>query len=282
MPQRPTAPTPAEGERLQRALARAGFGSRRSCEELIREGRVRVGRRVAVLGDRVDPRTARITVDGVPVSANPTARYVLLHKPAGVTTTMGDRHARRTIEEFLPRGPRLFPVGRLDRDSEGLLLLTNDGDLAQRLQHPRFGVEKEYLAEVEGTPRPAAVRQLVSGVDLEDGPARAISARLVGTRTGRAAVRMVMVEGRNREVRRMLDVVGHPVKRLVRTRLGPVRLGSLKAGRTRNLTPDEVRSLYEVSEKKRAVPRERRKSSKGQPKRSQGPSRPPPPRSSSR
>jgi len=232
---------------LQRALARAGFGSRRSCEELIRDGRVRIGRRVAVLGDRVDPRRDRITVDGVPVSANPSARYVALHKPPGVTTTMGDRHARRTIQEFVPRGPRLFPVGRLDRESEGLLLLTNDGDLAQRLQHPRYGVEKEYLAEVEGTPRPAAVRRLVAGIELDDGPARAVLARVVGTRSGRAAVRVVMVEGRNREVRRMLEAVGHPVTRLVRTRLGPLRLGTLKAGRTRTLTPGEVRELYEAT-----------------------------------
>ena len=249
MPRPPTAQTPAEGERLQRALARAGFGSRRSCEELIREGRVRIGRRVAVLGDKVDPRTDRITVDGVPVSANPAARYLALNKPAGVTTTMGDRHARRTIAEFLPRGPRLFPVGRLDRESEGLLLLTNDGDLAHRLQHPRFGVEKEYLAEVEGKPRRATIRRLVAGVDLDDGPAHAVAARLVGAGSGRSAVRLVMVEGRNREVRRMLDAVGHHVTRLVRTRVGPVRLGSLKAGRTRALTADEVRALYEASAK---------------------------------
>jgi len=269
MPRPPTAPTPAEGERLQRALARAGFGSRRACEDLIREERVRIGRRVAVLGDRVDPRRDRITVDGVPVSANPSARYLALHKPAGVTTTMGDPHARRTIAEFVPKGPRLFPVGRLDRESEGLLLLTNDGDLAHRLQHPRFGVEKEYLAEVEGTPRPATVKRLVSGIDLDDGPAHAVSARLVGARSGRSAVRLVMVEGRNREVRRMLEAVGHPVKRLVRTRLGPVRLGSLKAGRTRTLTPEEVRGLYEAgtSSGARTRPKLRKGTAGARPKR---------------
>jgi len=265
MPRPQTAPTPADGERLQRALARAGFGSRRSCEDLIREGRVRIGRRVAVLGDRVDPRRDQITVDGVPVSANPEARYLALHKPAGVTTTMGDPHARRTVAEFVPPGPRLFPVGRLDRESEGLLLLTNDGDLAQRLQHPRYGVEKEYLAEVEGTPRQTTVRRLVSGVDLVDGPARAVSARVVGARSGRAAVRMVMVEGRNREVRRMLDAIGHPVTRLVRTRMGPVRLGSLKVGRTRPLTPEEVRGLYEASAKPETREKPARPSSGGRP-----------------
>jgi len=250
MPRRPTAPTPAETERLQRALARAGFGSRRSCEDLIREGRVRIGRRVAVLGDRVDPRRDRISVDGVPVSANPSLRYLALHKPAGVTTTMGDRHARRTIAELLPPGPRMFPVGRLDRESEGLLLLTNDGDLAHRLQHPRYGVEKEYLAEVRGRPRPATARRLVAGVPLTDGPARAVSARVIATRSGSAALRVVMVEGRNREVRRMLEAVGHPVTRLVRTRIGPVRLGPLRAGRTRQLTADEVRGLHEATSRK--------------------------------
>jgi 23S rRNA pseudouridine2605 synthase len=271
MPRPPTAPTPAEGERLQRALARAGFGSRRACEDLIREGRVRVGRRVAVLGDRVDVHRERISVDGIPVSANPSVRYVALHKPAGVTTTMGDRHARRTIEEFVPRGPRLFPVGRLDRESEGLLLLTNDGDLAHRLQHPRYGVEKEYLAEVEGTPRPATVRRLVSGLELDDGPARAVSARLVAARSGRSAVRVVMVEGRNREVRRMLDAVGHPVTRLVRTRLGPVRLGTLKAGRTRALTPEEVRGLWEAAtEAEAAATRGARRTAKGRRQSDQG------------
>jgi len=247
MPRPPTAPTPAETERLQRALARGGFGSRRACEELIREGRVRIGRRVAVLGDRVDPRRDHVFVDGVRVFANPSLRYLALHKPAGVTTTMGDRHARRTIAEFLPPGPRLFPVGRLDQESEGLLLLTNDGDLAHRIQHPRYGVEKEYLAEVRGTPRPATARRLVQGVRLTDGTARALSARVVATRAGRSAVRVVMVEGRHREVRRMLDAVGHPVTRLVRTRVGPVRLGTLKVGRTRQLTTDEVRGLHQAT-----------------------------------
>ena len=149
---------------------------------------------------------------------------------------------------FLPKtGPRVFPVGRLDRDSEGLLLLTNDGDLANRLLHPRFGIEKEYLAEVEGAPTDRTVARLVRGVELEDGLARARSARVAGRSGGRGALRVVMTEGRKREVRRMLDAVGLPVRRLVRLRQGPVRLGRLKAGEFRELDSDEVRSLYRLA-----------------------------------
>src|SRR5205823_9545028 len=158
----------------------------------------------------------RVTVDGVPVPAHPGLRYYKLNKPAGVTTTLRDEHARRTLDEMLPRGPRVFPVGRLDRDSEGLLLLTNDGDLAHRLQHPRFGVEKEYLVEVEGRPARRTLKQLVEGVDLDDGLAHAKAARLVEARGERAALSLVMGEGRKREIRRMLAVVEHPVTRLVR------------------------------------------------------------------
>jgi 23S rRNA pseudouridine2605 synthase len=251
MPGRVTAPDPAEPERLQRALARAGFGSRRACEDLIREGRVRVDGRVAVLGDRADPRKSQITVDGVPAAADPSLRYYALHKPPGVTTTLNDPHAHRTITEFLPAGPRLFPVGRLDRDSEGLLLLTNDGRLANRVQHPRFGIEKEYLAEVTGRPGRGVPARLTAGVELDDGPARAVAARLVDTREGRSAIRLVMVEGRKREVRRMMEVVGHPVLRLVRTRIGPLRLGGLRPGQVRSLTVEEVRALFEASKPSR-------------------------------
>jgi 23S rRNA pseudouridine2605 synthase len=247
MPGWPTASGPAEPERLQRSLARAGFGSRRACEDLIRDGRVRVDGRVAVLGDRADPSRSTITVDGVRIAADPALRYYALNKPRGVTTTLGDSHARRTLAEFIPKGPRLFPVGRLDRDSEGLLLLTNDGRLANRIQHPRFGIEKEYLAEVSGHPGRGVPNRLTSGVRLDDGPARAVAARLVGTKGGTAALRVVMVEGRKREVRRMMEAVGHPVVRLVRTRIGPLRLGSLRVGESRQLAPEEVRSLFEAS-----------------------------------
>jgi 23S rRNA pseudouridine2605 synthase len=200
-----------------------------------------------MLGDRADPSRSDITVDGVPIAADPALRYYALNKPAGVTTTMSDPHAARTLVEFIPKGPRLFPVGRLDRESEGLLLLTNDGRLANRIQHPRFGVEKEYLAEVSGHPGRGVPNKLTSGVRLEDGPARAVSARIVGTKGGTAALRIVMVEGRKREVRRMMEAVGHPVGRLVRTRIGPLQLGSLRTGEVRQLTPEEIRALFEAA-----------------------------------
>jgi pseudouridine synthase len=234
-------------ERVQRALARAGFGSRRACEELIEQGRVEVNGRVATLGDRVDPARDAVRVDGRTISVDPGLRYLALHKPRGVTTTLRDPHAERDLRGFLPKGPRVFPVGRLDRDTEGLLLLTNDGDLAHRLAHPRHGVEKEYLAEVDGTPSQRQLGRLRRGVTLEDGPARALEARTAGRSGGRGAVRLVLAEGRKREVRRMLDAVGLPVRRLVRTRVGPVRLGGLRPGELRELTPEEVRALYRVA-----------------------------------
>lgn len=234
-------------ERLQRTLARAGLSSRRGSEELIKAGRVEVNGRPASLGDKVDPEQDEVRVDGVRVSVDPGLRYVALHKPKGVTTTMRDRHAERDLRDYLPEGPRVFPVGRLDRDTEGLLLLTNDGDLAHRLAHPRHGVEKEYLAEVDGSPTPARIGKLRRGVELDDGIAKAVDARSVGRAGGRFAVRVVMTEGRKREVRRMLEAVGLPVRRLIRTRVGPVRLGRMKAGELRDLSHDEVRDLYRTA-----------------------------------
>ncbi len=234
-------------ERVQRALARAGFGSRRACEELIAAGRVEVGGRVATLGDRVDPERDELRVDGRRVSVDPGLRYLALHKPRGVTTTMRDAHAERDLRALLPKGPRVFPVGRLDRDTEGLLLLTNDGELAHRLAHPRHGVEKEYLAEVEGIPSSRQLGRLRRGVELDDGRARALAAHPAGAAAGRGGVRLVLAEGRKREVRRMLEAVGLPVRRLVRTRVGPVRLGRMRPGELRDLTSDEVRALYRVA-----------------------------------
>jgi 23S rRNA pseudouridine2605 synthase len=231
-------------ERLQRTLARAGLGSRRACEELIASGVVTVNGRPASLGDRVDPGADEVRVKGVRISTDPALRYLALHKPAGVTTTMRDPHARSDLRSLLPaEGPRLFPVGRLDRETEGLLLLTNDGELANRLTHPRHGVEKEYLAEVEGAPTERHLTRLQRGVELDDGPARAVSVRAVGRSGGRSAIRLVMVEGRKREVRRMLATVGLPVRRLIRVRVGPVRLGRLAPGTLRELTPEEVHEL---------------------------------------
>jgi 23S rRNA pseudouridine2605 synthase len=234
-------------ERLQRILARAGFGSRRACEALIVEGRVTLNDTVATLGDRADPLEDEVRVDGLRVNLDPNVKYYALHKPPGVVTTMRDPQGRPDIRAFLPEeGPKVFPVGRLDRETEGLLLLTNDGDLANALMHPRFGVEKEYLAEVEGVPTPRQVGRLRRGVDLEDGLARAKSVRVTGRSGGRGAVRLVMTEGRKREVRRLLAAVGLPVIRLVRLRLGEVRLGRLRPGERRELTHEEVVALRRV------------------------------------
>jgi 23S rRNA pseudouridine2605 synthase len=233
------------GERLQKVLARAGFGSRRRSEELIAAGRVRVDGEVAVLGARVGP-GARVTVDDVPVVTDPGVVHRLLNKPAGHVTTARDPQGRPTVLDLVPDEPRVFPVGRLDRDTEGLLVLTNDGDLAQLLTHPRHGVEKEYLAEVDGIPTPGALRRLREGVVLDDGPARAVRANLVqAAPDGRSAlVGIVVKEGRKRMVRRMLATVEHPVRRLVRTRIGPLGDARLAPGAWRDLTAAEVRALY--------------------------------------
>lgn len=185
-------------------------------------------------------------VDGARVPLDPQLRYFALHKPAGVVTTARDQAGRPDVSAYYPPGERVFPVGRLDRETEGLLLLTNDGELANKLMHPRYQVEKEYLAEVEGTPTPQVVGKLVRGVELDDGVARARAASPVAGSKGRSAVRIVMTEGRKREVRRMLEALGLPVKRLVRVRVGPIRLGKLRAGELRELDPAEVRELMKT------------------------------------
>jgi len=240
-------------ERLQRSLARAGFGSRRACEEVIAAGRVQINGRVATLGDRLDPAVDEVRVDGSKVNVDPELRTFALHKPRGVTTTMRDPHADRDLSGFLPKGVHVFPVGRLDRDTEGLLLLTNDGSLAHRLTHPRYQIEKEYLAEVGKPPSRRQLARLRRGVELDDGTARALDARSAGGSggtggaAGRGGVRLVMVEGRKREVRRMLDAVELPVRRLVRVRVGPIRLGTLRPGKIRELEPGDVRALYRAA-----------------------------------
>ena len=234
-------------ERLQRSLARAGFGSRRACEEVIAAGRVEINGRVATLGDRLDPTVDEVRVDGSKVNVDPELRTFALHKPRGVTTTMRDPHAERDLTGFLPKGVHVFPVGRLERDTEGLLLLTNDGSLAHRLTHPRYAIEKEYLAEVGRLPSQRQLARLRRGVELDDGTARAVDARSAGGAGGRGGVRLVMIEGRKREVRRMLDAVELPVRRLVRVRVGPIRLGKLGPGEVRELEPDDVRALYRAA-----------------------------------
>jgi 23S rRNA pseudouridine2605 synthase len=222
-------------------------GSRRACEELIRAGRVTVNGRVAEIGDKVDPARDRVEVDGSRVPLDPELRYFALNKPSGVVTTARDPQRRPDVSSYLPPGPRVYPVGRLDLQTEGLLILTNDGELANRLMHPRYGVEKEYLAEVTGHPTERTLGRLVRGIELEDGTARAVSARTTGAARGRAAVRVVMAEGRKREVRRMLEAVGLPVRRLVRVRIGPVRLGRLSPGQFRELSGQEVRALWRAT-----------------------------------
>ena len=234
---------PSGGERLQKVLAATGWGSRRVCEELIAAGRVQVNGEVAVLGRRVDPDTDLIEVDGAPVGVRPGLVYYLLNKPAGVVTTARDTHGRRTVVELVADEPRVFPVGRLDADTEGLLLLTNDGELANRVAHPSMGVEKEYLADVETAPgrgvSPAAVRMLREGVELDDG----VTAAAKVTQPSPGVLRITIHEGRNRQIRRMCEAVGHPVRRLVRVRIGPLTDRRLQPGEWRELTPDEVRRL---------------------------------------
>jgi 23S rRNA pseudouridine2605 synthase len=235
----------ADGVRLQKVLAEAGIGSRRACEELIVAGRVTVDGEVAVIGRRVDPERAAVAVDGVTVPTRAGLVHYLLNKPAGVISTAQDTHGRPTVVDLVPAEPRVHPVGRLDAETEGLLLLTNDGDLTHRLTHPSFGVEKEYLAEVEGVPTRAEVRRLREGVDLDDGPtAPARVAPAPGADRGSAALLIVIHEGRNRQVRRMCEAIGHPVRRLVRTRIGPIADRALAPGEWRPLTPAEVRALY--------------------------------------
>jgi 23S rRNA pseudouridine2605 synthase len=231
--------------RLQKVLAQAGLGSRRACEELIASGRVTVDGRPATLGQRVDPQVAVVRVDSERIAVAPGSVYLALNKPRGVLSAMTDDRGRPCVGDLIPpEGPRLFHVGRLDADTEGLLLLTNDGDLAHRLAHPSHGVPKLYLAEVPGPVAKDVGRRLREGVELDDGPAVADRFRVVASHGGRAQVELEVHEGRNHLVRRMLEAVGHPVSRLVRLRQGPVALGDLRAGRTRTLSRTEVAALY--------------------------------------
>ena len=237
------------GERLQKVLAQAGLGSRRACEALIEAGRVEVNGEVAVLGRRVDPEHDRVTLDGVTIPVRRGLVYYLLNKPPKVVTTAHDPEGRPTVVDLVPAEPRVFPVGRLDWDTEGVVLLTNDGPLAHGLTHPSHGVPKHYLAEVSGVPGRAALRRLREGVDLDDGRTAPARARLAQTTPTGAALEIVIHEGRNRQVRRMCEAVGHPVRRLVRTRFGPLRDQRLAPGQWRPLTQTEIRALYAAVQK---------------------------------
>jgi 23S rRNA pseudouridine2605 synthase len=238
-----------QGERLQKVLASTGWGSRRIAEDLIAAGRVTVNGEVAILGRRVDVDNDLIEVDGAPIGVKPGLVYYLLNKPRGVVTTSKDTHGRATVVQLVPAEPRVFSVGRLDADTEGLLLLTNDGELANRISHPSHGVEKEYLAEIEGgRVSPGGLRRLREGVELDDG----LTAPAKVSQPEAGLLRITIHEGRNRQVRRMCEAVGHPVTRLVRTRIGPLTDRSLAPGEWRDLEAAERRSLIEaVAEEQR-------------------------------
>lgn len=198
----------------------------------------------AHVGQKIDPFAVRVEVDGLPLPLAPDLASYLVYKPVGTVSTADDPQGRSTVVELVPADERVYPAGRLDADSEGLMILTNDGDLTLRITHPRYGVHKTYVVLVAGTVEQAALRQLVAGIQLDDGPATAVSTRLLDQSDGRSLVEVKMAEGRKRIVRRMFDAIGHPVERLVRTAIGPVRDGSLKSGEHRTLTIDEIRALY--------------------------------------
>jgi 23S rRNA pseudouridine2605 synthase len=237
-------PSASEGERLQKVLAALGWGSRRTCEDLIADGRVTVNGDVAELGRRVDTLVDTIAVDGVPIGARPDFVYYLLNKPRGVISTASDPQGRPAVVDIVPLEPRVFPVGRLDGDTEGLLLLTNDGELTHFLTHPSKGVEKEYVVLLRGNPRltEGQLRRLREGVELEDGPTAPAT---VGQRSD-STVSITIHEGRNRQVRRMFEAIGHDVERLVRTRIGPITDTRLKPGAWRELSLAERKALIEA------------------------------------
>jgi len=238
-----------DGVRLQKLLAAAGVGSRRTCEGLITAGRVEVdGHLVTELGVRIDPMRQTVNVDGSRVTLDESRVYLAFNKPLGVVSTMSDDLGRPCVGDFVSnRKERLFHVGRLDSDTEGLLLLTNDGELAHRLQHPSYGVLKTYLAQIPGPVPRDLGKRLRAGVDLEDGPVKIDSFKLVDSAPGKALVEVQLHEGRKHVVRRLLEAVGHPVITLVRTDVGPIRLGDLRSGRMRALNRPEIGQLYSAA-----------------------------------
>ena len=235
--------------RLQKLLAQSGVASRRKCEELMLAGVVVVdGEVVTRLGTKVDPRTAVIRVDGKRLPPVSEKVYLAVNKPRGVVSTMSDPEGRRTLQDLVADRPeRLFHVGRLDTDTAGLIILTNDGDFAQRLAHPSYEVDKTYVAEVDGVVSRATLKQLRDGVTLDDGPVQVSAAKVRSSHGDRSLVELVIHEGRNRIVRRLLDHVGHPVRQLTRTQIGPVRLAGLKQGSQRELHEQEIGTLLDAA-----------------------------------
>jgi len=246
----------ADGVRLQKVLAQAGIGSRRACEALIGEGRVEVNSEVVTeQGRRVDPERDVIRVDGARIPPPRRHLYLVLNKPRGVVVTMDDPEGRRTVADVLAEGAsrslkkeRLFHVGRLDTDSEGLLILTNDGDFAHKLAHPSYQVPKTYIVEVTGVVSPQTLRRLRRGITLEDGPVRPTSVKIISSAGEKSLLKITLQEGRNRIVRRTMEAVGHPVRRLSRIGIGPVRLGNLQAGEYRELTAEELGGLLDLTD----------------------------------
>ncbi|WP_167139836.1 pseudouridine synthase [Diaminobutyricimonas sp. TR449] len=240
----------ATGERLQKVMAAAGVASRRVCEQYIAEGRVAVnGEIITEPGRRVDPFTDRVTVDGTAIQLDTSRRYVMLNKPVGVVSSMKDEQGRPDLTRYTNRyEERLFNVGRLDADTSGLLILTNDGELAHVLAHPSFGVEKTYIAKVQGEATPTTMKKLMAGIELEDGLIAADKARIIGAASrGQTMVEITLHSGKNRIVRRMLDAVGHPVLELVRRQFGPLHLGTLPVGQARDLSKVELGRLLTIA-----------------------------------
>ncbi|WP_079706101.1 pseudouridine synthase [Plantibacter cousiniae (nom. nud.)] len=241
--------TESEGIRLQKVLANAGVASRRVSEQLIEDGRVEVnGVVVTELGSRIDPEHDLVSVDGSAIQLDASKRYLMLNKPVGIYSSLKDDRGRPDLRRFTEQyEERLFNVGRLDAETSGLLILTNDGDLAHVLAHPSFGVQKTYIAKVTGKVTAQVLAKLTAGIELEDGPISADKARLLGTEDGFSLVELTLHSGRNRIVRRMLDAVGHPVVDLVRRQFGPLHLGTLGSGQLRELSKDELGAILTIA-----------------------------------
>lgn len=239
----------SEGVRLQKVMAAAGVASRRVCEEFITQGKVKVnGRVVTELGTRIDPAVDKVSVSGTPIQLDNSRVYLALNKPRGVVSSMSDENGRPDLSAFVDGYDRVFNVGRLDSETTGLIIMTNDGDLAHKLAHPKFGVTKTYVAKVEGQVTPAIIHKLLSGFELEDGMIKADKAHILDVAGEESLVEIVLHSGRNRIVRRMFDFVGHPVVGLVRRQFGPIQLGPLKEGRIRELSKIEVGALLKAAE----------------------------------